>query len=280
MLVTMLVLVAIYAGIVALLIIVGVAAEIVVGIAAVVALVQLLTSHGIALAALGAKEVSPAERPALHAVIERLCVQADMPKPRVGLVHTHAPNAFTVGRSRKNVAVCVTTGLLRLLSPAELEGVVAHELSHVANRDVAVMTVVSFPMLVAARLARFSVMVGERGFSFGALVVMVLGLLCSGAAWLVSDIPLQMLSRYREFAADRGAAIITGRPSAISSALLKISSTMSRIPSDDLRSLGDVKAFCILPPGQSMGGIFATHPPIEKRIAALSHLEAQLQQTA
>src|SRR5688500_12555140 len=244
------------------------------------ALFQLFGSDKLALRAMGAREVTPAEAPELHAMIDRLCVQADLPKPKVAVADTRMPNAFALGRSPKNATVCATTGIMELLSPAELEGVMAHELTHVANRDVLVMTLASFFATIAAYIVQFGFFFGGGG-SMGDdddnPSFMVL-LLVSLVVYVVSFLLMQALSRYREFAADRGAAIITGRPSALASALTKISSGMHRIPQKDLRAAGELQAFFIFPAAKgSISGIFATHPPMEKRIAALARLEAQLQ---
>jgi heat shock protein HtpX len=213
-------------------------------------------------------------------------VQADLPKPKIAVMSNRMPNAFAMGRSRKDATVCVTTGIMELLSPAELEGVLAHELTHVANRDVAVMTFASFFASLASMIVQFGFFFGG-GFGGGndddnnpsfAVVLLV-----SAAVWLISYFLLQALSRYREYAADRGSAIITGRPSALASALMKISSGMARIPRQDLRTAhAEMNAFYIFPTGakQSVYALFQTHPPIEKRIAALERLESQLQGTA
>jgi len=243
------------------------------------AAVNLFASDKLALAAMGARVVTPEEAPQLHAIIDRLCVQADLPKPRVAIANTRMPNAFALGRSPKSATVCATTGIMELLSPAELEGVMAHELTHVANRDVLIMTLAGFFATIAAYIVQF-------GFFFGGSAgddddnpsFMVL-LLVSLVVYVVSFLLMQMLSRYREFAADRGAAIITGRPSALASALQKISSGMHQIPQKDLRASGELNAFFIFPAGVGKGisGLFATHPPLEKRIAALARLESQLQ---
>jgi heat shock protein HtpX len=243
------------------------------------AAVNLFASDKLALAAMGARVVTPQEAPQLHAMVERLCVQADLPKPRVAIANTRMPNAFALGRSPKSATVCATTGIMELLSPAELEGVMAHELTHVANRDVLIMTLAGFFATIAAYIVQF-------GFFFGGSAgddddnpsFMVL-LLVSLVVYVVSFLLMQMLSRYREFAADRGAAIITGRPSALASALQKISSGMHQIPQKDLRASGELNAFFIFPAGVGKGvaGLFATHPPLEKRIAALARLESQLQ---
>jgi len=254
--------------------------------AAVLFAVQFFASDKIALRAMGAREVSPAEAPELHAMIERLCIQADIPKPRVAVAQTEMPNAFAMGRSQKHATICATTGILNLLSPAELEGVLAHEVTHIVNRDVAIMTLASFFASIASTIVQF-------GFFFGggyggnsdndddnpSFMVVIL---VSVAVYIVSFLLMQMLSRYREFAADRGAAVITGRPSALSSALLKISGAMERTPTQDLRAAGELNAFFIVPASlkNSIFNLFATHPPLEKRIEALSRLEAQLQSGA
>ncbi len=245
------------------------------------ALVQIFASDKLALAAMGARVVTPQEAPQLHAMIERLCVQADLPKPRVAVANTRMPNAFAIGRSPKSATVCATTGIMELLSPAELEGVMAHELTHVANRDVLVMTLAGFFATIAAYIVQFGFLFGGGG-SYGddddnpSFFVL---LLVSLVVYVVSFLLMQALSRYREFAADRGAAIITGRPSALASALMKISSGMHHIPQKDLRAASELNAFFIFPAGVGKGiaGLFSTHPPMEKRIAALARLESQLQ---
>ncbi|HWM08146.1 MAG TPA: zinc metalloprotease HtpX [Solirubrobacteraceae bacterium] len=244
------------------------------------AALNLFASDKLALAAMGARVVTPQEAPQLHAMVERLCVQADLPKPKIAVANTRMPNAFALGRSPKSATVCATTGIMELLSPAELEGVMAHELTHVANRDVLVMTLAGFFATIAAYIVQF-------GFFFGGGAMggddddnpsfMVL-LLVSLVVYVVSFLLMQALSRYREFAADRGAAIITGRPSALASALTKISSGMNQIPQKDLRASSELQAFFIFPAAKGkVSGLFATHPPMEKRIAALQRLEAQLQ---
>jgi len=244
------------------------------------AAVNLFASDKLALAAMGGRVVTPQEAPQLHAMIDRLCVQADLPKPKVAVANTRMPNAFALGRSPKNATVCATTGIMELLSPAELEGVMAHELTHVANRDVMIMTLASFFATIAAYIIQFGFIFGggsqsddDDSPSFFVL------LLVSMVVYVVSFLLMQALSRYREFSADRGAAIITGRPSALASALYKISSGMERIPQKDLRAAQELNAFFIFPAGVGKGiaGLFATHPPMEKRIAALQRLESQLQ---
>jgi heat shock protein HtpX len=248
---------------------------------------QFFASDKLALRAMGAHEVGPQEAPELHAMIERLCIQADIPKPKIGIVNTPMPNAFAMGRSQKNATVCATTGIMDLLSPAELEGVMAHEITHIVNRDVMLMTLASFFASMASMIVQFGFFFGggfgggydsgddDDGPGFLAII------LVSMLVWIVSFFLMSALSRYREFAADRGAAVITGRPSALSSALLKISGTMERIPQNDLRAHAELNAFYIVPANvkQSLFNLFATHPPIEQRIAALSRLESQLQGT-
>jgi heat shock protein HtpX len=274
---------AIYAVLIGALLAAGVGAVLIAIIAGGLLLLQLFTSDKLALHAMGAREVSPQEAPELHAMIERLCVQADLPKPRVAVAQTSMPNAFALGRSPRSATVCATTGIMDLLSPAELEGVLAHELTHVQNRDVLVMTIASFFATVAAYITQFGFFFGggfggddDDNAGFLALI------LVSVLVYAISFVLLQALSRYREFSADRGAGVITGRPSALASALLKISGTMDRIPQRDLRAPAELKAFYIFPPGtgRSIANLFSTHPPLEKRIAALQRLEAQLQGTA
>jgi heat shock protein HtpX len=247
-------------------------------IAAGLFLFQLFASDKIALASMGVKKVSPQEAPELHAMIERLCVQADLPKPTIGIVRTSMPNAFAMGRSQKAATVVATTGILELLSPAELEGVMAHELAHVRHRDVMIMTIASFFASIASLILQFGFFFGgssDDDDSPGVLPLILVSLL----VYVVSFVLMQALSRYREFAADRGAAAITGRPSALASALLKISGTIERLPMNDLRSHSEMNAFYIIPAGakKSLLNLFSTHPPVEQRIAQLSRLEAQLQ---
>jgi heat shock protein HtpX len=275
----------VYAVLVGVLIAAGTGAITIAVIAGLLFAFQLFTSDKIALFSMGARQVSPAEAPRLHAIIERLCVQANLPKPRVAMVQTPMPNAFAVGRSPKNATVCATTGLLDLLTDIELEGVLGHELTHVQNRDVLVMTIASFFASVAAFIV-------QMGFWFGGAfddrdneggIAFIVVILVSAVVYVVSWLLLQALSRYREFAADRGSAIITGRPSALISALMKISGEMGRIPQRDMRAAsGELAAFYIFPPKarQTVASLFSTHPPLEKRIAALQRLEAQLQGTA
>jgi len=242
---------------------------------------QYYTSDKLALAAAGAKVVSREEAPQLHDMVERLCAMADLPKPRVAVMDTPVPNAFATGRSPKHAAVCVTTGLWERLEPREVEGVLAHELSHIANRDVLIMTIASFFAMLAALLTRFGLYGGM--FSGGRdrdngppvwLIIFAVSIL----TYLLSYILIRTISRYREYAADRGAAVITGAPEYLMSALQKISSQMSLIPNRDLRAVEGMNAFFIIPAGvkNAAGELFASHPPIEKRLAALAEIAREM----
>jgi heat shock protein HtpX len=241
---------------------------------------QLFFSDKIALSAMGAKQVSPEEAPGLHAMIERLCIQADLPKPKIAVADTEMPNAFALGRSQKSATVCATTGIMRVLSPSELEGVMAHELSHVKHRDVLIMTIASFFASLAAIMLQFGFFFGGDGDDDNPSILVVL--LVSFLVYVISFFLMMALSRYREFAADRGAAIVTGRPSALASALVKISGAMQTVPTNDLREAERMNAFFIVPASVkgSLQKIFSTHPPMEKRIERLQQLERQLQGTA
>jgi len=242
-------------------------------------LAQLLFSDKLALSAMGAKVVSPQEAPGLHAMIEKLCIQADLPKPRIAVADTDMPNAFACGRSQKSATVCATTGIMRTLSPSELEGVMAHELAHVKHRDVLIMTIASFFASLAAIILQFGFFFGGDSDDNPSFIVV---LLVSFAVYIISFFLMMALSRYREFAADRGAAIVTGRPSALSAALVKVSNAMQRVPTADLREAERMNAFFIVPTSvkSTVQTLFSTHPPMEKRIARLQQLEAQLQGTA
>jgi heat shock protein HtpX len=281
MVLVMFLLFVVYSALVAALYAAGAGAVLIAFVAGGFALVQLFAADKLALRAMGARVVTPQEAPELHAMIERLCVQADLPKPQIAVVDTEMPNAFALGRSPKHATVACTTGIMRLLSPAELEGVMAHELTHVKNRDVAVMTLAGFFATIASYIVQFGFLFGgghghsDDDDSPSFLVLFLVSIV----VYAISFLLMQALSRYREFSADRGAAIITGRPSALSSALMKISSGMHRIPQQDLRASGEMAAFYIFPPGlgKGLGSLFATHPPMEARIEALSRIEAQLQ---
>jgi heat shock protein HtpX len=261
---------------------VGASAGLIVVVAVVLLLGQLFGSDKLAMAAMGVKEVSPEEEPELHGIIDRLCVQADLPKPRVCVMETSMPNACAMGRSQKSATVCATRGILQMLEPAELEGVMAHELTHVINRDVMVMTLASFFASLAALILQFAFFFGggygNREEEEDIMVV----ILVSVAVYVISFVLLRTLSRYREFAADRGSAVLTGRPSALASALIKISGTIERVPSQDLRRAEGMSAFFIVPARakKSLMNLFADHPPLEQRLAALQRLESQLQGVA
>jgi heat shock protein HtpX len=257
----------------------GAAAGLIVVVAVVLLLGQLFGSDKLAMAAMGMKEVSPEDEPELHGIIDRLCVQADLPKPRVCVIETAVPNACALGRSQKSATVAATRGILQMLSPAELEGVMAHELTHVINRDVMVMTLASFFASLASLILQFAFFFGGGyGGDEEEREIMVV-ILVSVVVYVVSFVLLRALSRYREFAADRGSAVLTGRPSALASALIKISRAIERAPSQDLRRVEGSSAFFIIPPRakKSLMNIFADHPPLEQRLAALERLESQLQ---
>ena len=244
------------------------------------AVFQYFTSDKLALRASGAKVVEPEQAPELHAMVERLCAMSDLPKPRVAIIDTEVPNAFATGRSPKHAAVAVTTGLMNRLDPQELEGVLAHELSHVKNRDVRTMTMASFFAMVAALITRFAIyggIFGGRREDNGPPVWLIL-LVVSWLTYILSWILIQFISRYREYAADRGAAIMTGAPEYLMSALQKIASQMSMIPQRDLREVQGMNAFFIIPTDWKKRGseLFMSHPPLEKRLAALSQIAREM----
>jgi heat shock protein HtpX len=255
---------------------------IVIGLAA----LQYYTSDKLALAAAGAKIVSPEEAPELHATVERLCALADLPKPRVAIVETDVPNAFATGRNPKHAVVAVTRGLLQRLEPREIEAVLAHELSHVANRDVLIMTVASFFAMLAALLTRFGLYAGMFGGGYGGgrnnnnnqVPVWLIVFLVSVVTYAISYILIRTISRYREYAADRGSALMTGAPEYLMSALQKIASDIVRIPQRDLREVAGMNAFFIVPTNwrQQVGELFMDHPPLEKRLAALEQIAREM----
>ena len=243
---------------------------------------QYFSSDKLALKASGAKIVERDEAPELHDMIERLCALADLPKPRVAIIDTDVPNAFATGRSPKHAAVAVTRGLWQRLEPKEVEGVLAHELSHVANRDVLIMTLASFFAMLAGILTRFGLyggmFGGGRGRDNNQVPVWLIVLVVSVVTYFLSQILILAISRYREFAADRGSALITGAPENLMSALQKISSEMFRIPQRDLREVESMNAFFIIPASVkgSIQGLFLTHPPLEKRLAALAEIAREM----
>ena len=250
------------------------------------AVLQYWTSDKLALAAAGAKIVSPEEAPELHAMVERLCALADLPKPRVAIVDTDVPNAFATGRNQKHAVVAVTRGLLQRLEPREIEAVLAHELSHIANRDVLIMTVASFFAMLAALLTRFGLYAGLFG-GFGGgnnrdnnnqVPVWLIVFVVSVVTYALSYILIRTISRYREYAADRGSALMTGAPEYLMSALQKIASDIVRIPQRDLREVAGMNAFFIVPTNwrQQVGELFMDHPPMEKRLAALATIAREM----
>ena len=250
-----------------------------------IAFFQYYTSDKLALAASGAKIVSPEEAPKLHAMVERLAAMAELQKPRVAIVDTDVPNAFATGRNQKHAVVAVTRGLWERLDEREIEGVLAHELTHIANRDVLVMTVASFFALLAALLTRFGLYAGVFG-GFGgnrdnnnnSVPIWLIVLVVSIVTYFVSWILIRTLSRYREYAADRGSALITGAPEYLMSSLQKISSQMTLIPQRDLREVEGMSAFFIIPPRvrQGVSELFLDHPPLEKRLAALERIAREM----
>jgi heat shock protein HtpX len=260
------------------------------------AFISLFYSDKIALAAAGAREVSPEQAPELHGIVDRLCALANMDKPRVAIAPTSMPNAFATGRNSKNSVLCVTQGLLGPqlgLTKDELEGVLAHELSHVAHKDVQVMTVASLLAIVAGLLVRFAFYSelfggGRRSNNQNALPIIAIIMVVSVVVYAISFLLIRVLSRYRELAADRSGALLTGQPSALASALQKVSGGMNRIPNDDLRKAESLNAFYFAPAmrltrggnggngGRSLSAIFSTHPSLEKRIEQLAKIQAQL----
>jgi len=237
---------------------------------------QYFYSDRMVLWSMGARLVSESEAPNLHETVSRLCAMADLPKPRIAMVNSSIPNAFATGRNQRNAVVAVTSGLMRQLNQSELEAVLAHELTHVKNRDAMVLTIASFLSTLAFFLVRYLFFFGGGGKRDRSGIVLVW--LASMAVYVASFLLIRALSRYREFAADRGSAIITGQPSHLVSALMKISGTISRIPSEDLRKVEGANAFFIIPAasGSSLFNLLSTHPPVEQRIAALERIEKEL----
>jgi len=251
---------------------------------------SLFWSDKVALRASGAQEVTPEQAPQLHGIIDRLCALANMPKPRVAIAQSDMPNAFATGRNTSNAVVVVTTGLLRRLDDKELEGVLAHEMSHVAHKDVVVMTIASFVGILAGLLVRFAFYGelfggGGRGRggnnnNGGALPILLIVMLVGIVTYAISFLLIRLLSRYRELAADRAGALLTGQPSALASALTKVSGAMARIPTQDLRQAQPLNAFyfapALKPDTTSLSTVFSTHPSLERRLQQLSEISAQL----
>jgi heat shock protein HtpX len=281
---TMFILGLLYVALMAVLIYAGMNAFFVLIIAGGSAWAQWYFSDRVALFSMSARVVTPEQAPQLHAIVDRLCAMADMPKPAVAIADTDMPNAFATGRSTKRAVVCVTTGLLRRLDAEELEGVLSHELSHVAHRDVLVMTVASFVGVLAGFLTRSWMWGGltrrrdsDSNSAFAFLIIMVVSIV----VYFVSFLLVRVLSRYRELSADRAGALLTGRPAALGRALQKISGDMGAIPTRDLRAKESMNAFFITPAfggQQSMASLFSTHPPLEKRLEQLARISAQLGQ--
>ena len=252
---------------------------------------SLFYSDKIALSTAGAVEVSPEQAPKLHGIVDRVCALADMPKPRIAIANTQLPNAFATGRNADKSVLCVTTGLMDRLNNDELEGVIAHELSHVAHKDVQVMTIASFLAIVAALLIRiafygelFGGGRGRGGNNQNAAIVMLALMAVSIVVYAVSFLLIRMLSRYRELAADRSGAFLTGQPSALKSALVKVTGDIGKIPSRDLRTAEPLNAFFFAPAmslrggGPSLSSVFSTHPSLERRLAELDKVQRQLNQ--
>jgi heat shock protein HtpX len=289
MLLTMFLLGLLYVAFVAVLVALKVPLVLVLVIAGGFLFFQYFFADRIALFSMHGREVSPQQAPELHQMVDRLCALADMPKPRVAIADSDLPNAFATGRNQKHAVVCVTTGILRRLSEPELEAVLSHELSHVAHRDVAVMTLASFLGILAGFVVRSSIYAGAYG-GFGGYgrsndnrdntgAVILLVVLASAIVYALSFLLTRALSRYRELSADRSGAILIGRPSTLASALVKVSGEMGRIPTRDLRAAEPLNAFFFAPalaPGFSFSSLFATHPPLQRRLDQLARLEAQL----
>lgn len=265
---------------------IGVNAVLVLVVSSVMLFCQWWFSDSLALSSMRARIVTPEQAPQLHGVVDRLCAMADMPKPRVAIAEADTPNAFATGRSANRSVVCVTTGLLRRLDRDELEGVLAHELSHVAHRDVTVMTIASFSAIVAGfimRMAMWGGLMRDRRDQNTALVFLAITLV-SVVVYFLSFILTRALSRYRELGADRGAAYVTGQPTALARALQKVSGEMAAIPTKDLRQMEPVSSFAFVPalaPGRGGGGLQAllsTHPPLEKRLEQLARIATELGQ--
>ena len=285
MFITGLALVALYAIIVSVLLSLGVSTVLVIVIAAALIFSQYYFSDKIAMLSMHAKEVTPQQEPRLHEIVDRLCLLADMKKPRVGVAEMDMPNAFATGRNPNHAVICATRGLMNRLNDEELEAVLAHELSHVAHRDVAIMTIASGVGMLAglvSRMALFGAMFGGggRGGKGGQNIVLLemATLLISILIYIVSFLLTMALSRYRELAADRSGAILIGKPSVLASALVHITGDIGKIPRTDLRKTEGMNAFFFAPAlsGNSAATLFSTHPSLQKRLDQLNKLEKEL----
>jgi heat shock protein HtpX len=286
MFITGLLLVVLYAIIVGVLLTVGVAFEFVIVLVGGLLFCQYYFSDRIAMFSMQAKEVTPAEEPKLHEIVDRLCLLANMQKPKVGVSKMDMPNAFATGRSPKHAVICATRGLMNRLNDEELEAVLAHELSHVAHRDVAIMTIASGVGVLAGivgRMAMFGAMFGGGGNSRGRggqnmVLIELATMVASVLIYVVAYLLTMALSRYRELAADRSGAILIGKPSVLASALVHITGDMGKIPRNDLRKTEGMNAFFFAPAfsGGTAASLFSTHPSLEKRLDQLSKLEKEL----
>jgi len=253
-------------------------------IASIMIVVQWYFSDRVVLLISGAKKVSREQFPELHDMVERIIARNNLPKPQIAVINTKMPNAFATGRSQKSSVVAVTTGLIDLLDPEELEGVLAHELTHIRNRDVLVLTLASLFSTVAWYLMQFGFYGGGMGYDYGgrdddrsnSAGAMIIIIVVAMLTWLLSFLVIRAISRYREFAADRGAAQMTGKPVKLANALMKISGSMRQIPTKDLRRVEGLNAFFIIPAlsGSTIGNLFSTHPPVEKRVKKIMEMEA------
>ena len=284
MMITLFLLGALYAGFIVVLWRLGTGVPFIVGIAVVLVAVQFMLSDRMALAAMRAKVVTPEQEPKLHQMIGRLAEIAGVPKPKVAVANSQVPNAFATGRSRKSAAIAVTTGLQALLNDREMEAVLAHEMSHIKHRDVVVMTYASFFAVVASTLMSLFFWMGlfggfsNRGRSGGGNAMMI-AYLVTIVVWILSQVLLAALSRYREYSADRGAAILTGRPADLAAALTRISGSIARVPKNDLRKVESMNAFFIFPAiGGGLARLFSTHPKMNKRIERLQAIQSAMGQ--
>lgn len=278
MLGTLLLLATVYIIFIGVLAYLGINSLLLVGIVIFMLLVQYFFSDRLVLLSMGARIVSEQESPDLYQIVTRLCAIGGIPQPRIAIADKAVPNAFATGRSPGKAVVAVTTGLLSMLNREELEAVLAHELSHVKNRDVMVITLAGLISTAAFFIFRNSFMFPRSGGRNGKDLVWILVPILAAAVWAISFLLIRALSRYREYSADRGSAILTGRPSQLVSALMKISGQMERVPSTDLREVEGMNAFFIIPAisGSSLMTLFATHPSIEQRIAALGRIEQEM----